>query len=92
MTAYVGTMMNVCIYLLMYVCCCNDKCIIPFFLIVGNIFSAFNPFLLQQVIAHSAMEVQANSRATTRNSIAIVLHAGSTDNASSVKCLRKKVM
>ena len=76
----------------MYVCFCNDKCIIPFFLIVCNIFSDLNPFfLLRQVITHSAMQVQANSTATTSKSIATVVHAGCTAAAaSSVKCLRKK--
>ena len=54
----------------------------------------FNPFLSRQVhvIIDSAMLEVANSRATTRNSIAIVLHAGCTAAASSVKCLRKKVI
>ena len=78
--------MYVSIYYCVYIFCCSNKCIIPFLLMVCTIFCDFNPFLLRQVITHSAMQVQANSRATTRNSIAIVLHAGCTAAASSVKC------
>ena len=85
-----GTWMYVCIYLLMYVYCCNDSCIIPSFLMICTISCDFNPFLLRQVITHSAMQVQANSRATTRNSNAIILHAGCTAAASSAKCLGRK--
>ena len=57
---------------------------------VCNILCDFNPFLMRQVITHSAMQVEVDSIATTRNSIAIALHAGCTAAASSVKCLTKK--
>ena len=55
---------------------------IPSFWMVCNIFSDLNPFLLRQVITHSAMQVQASSTATTSKSIAIVLQAGSTAASS----------
>ena len=58
---------------------------------VCTIFCDFNSFLLWQVITHSAMQVEADSTVTTRNSIAIVLHAECTAAASSAKCLRKEV-
>ena len=58
---------------------------IPSCLVVSDVCFDFNPFLRRQVIIHSAMEAEANSRATARNSIATILHAESTDAAASSK-------
>ena len=67
-----------------YACSCKYICL-PSFLMVCNVGCDFNPPLLRQVhiTIDSAMQAVANSRATTRNSIAIVLHAASTAAASS---------
>ena len=68
----------VCMYLVvnvhMYVCSCNYICI-PSFLEVSDFGCGINPFLRRQIMMDSAMLAEANSRATTRNSIAIIFHA-----------------
>ena len=58
---------------------------------VCDICCDFNPFLLRQVITHSAMQAKANNSVNIINSIAIVLHAGCTAASSSVKSLMKEV-
>ena len=88
MYLYVGACMCICIYRYMYaciylvinvrkyVCSCNYVYIhVPSFLVVSDFGCGINPFLRRQIMMESATQVEASSRATTRKSIAIVLHA-----------------
>ena len=74
---YLSTHYCMSVVVILHVCipCCFSVC---------DICCDFNPFLLRQVITHSTMQVDANNRATTRNSIAIVLQAGCIAAASFV--------
>ena len=63
---------------------------VPSSLVVCDIGCNFDPVFLRQVIMHSVMQAKASSRATSRKSMAIVLHAGCPFAAPSVKCLRKR--
>ena len=65
--------MYICIHLVT-VCSHNYICI-PSFLEVSDFGCGINPFLRRQITMNNAMQAEASSRATTRNSIAIVLHA-----------------
>ena len=89
--AFTGICMYICMYVCiyldinvrMYVCSRNYICI-PSFLEVSDFGCGINPFLRRQIMMDSSMQAVASSRATTRNSIAIVLHAD-WPSASSTK-------